>query len=176
MNQDPKASTPKLIVLSGLPGVGKSSIARELAREIGATYLRIDSIEQALRDSGALIQPMKDAGYRAAYSMAEDNLRLGCSVVADCVNPVSITRNAWREVAARAEVRIIEIEIRCSDAAEHRRRVESRTVDVPGLVAPTWEEVSAREYHSWDRDHLEIDTASETLEEILRSIRQILQV
>jgi predicted kinase len=34
-----------LIVFAGLPGSGKSSIARELAREIGAIWLRIDSIE-----------------------------------------------------------------------------------------------------------------------------------
>ena len=41
-----------LIVLGGLPGSGKSSIARELARETGAMWLRIDFIEQAIRESG----------------------------------------------------------------------------------------------------------------------------
>ena len=41
-----------LIVFSGLPGVGKTGIARELARTIGAVHLRIDSIEQALRRAG----------------------------------------------------------------------------------------------------------------------------
>jgi predicted kinase len=41
-----------LIVLRGLPGVGKTAIARELARTLGAVHLRIDSIEQALRSAG----------------------------------------------------------------------------------------------------------------------------
>ncbi|HTT19710.1 MAG TPA: AAA family ATPase [Candidatus Sulfotelmatobacter sp.] len=166
----------RLIVFSGLPGVGKSSIARELAYKINATYLRIDSIEQALRDSGALVQPMNEAGYGVAYALAEENLRLGRTVVADCVNPISITRNAWREVAARTEARILEIEVRCSDGAEHRRRVESRTVDVPGLVVPTWEEVLAREYHPWDRERLQVDSAVETPEQIVRMIRQMLNL
>ena len=39
-----------LIIFGGLPATGKTMIARELARQIGAVYLRIDSIEQAMRD------------------------------------------------------------------------------------------------------------------------------
>jgi predicted kinase len=42
-----------LIVFSGLPASGKSSIARALAQKTGAIWLRKDSIEQAIRDSGA---------------------------------------------------------------------------------------------------------------------------
>ena len=38
-----------LVVVSGLPGVGKTTISRELTRAIGAVYVRIDSIDQALR-------------------------------------------------------------------------------------------------------------------------------
>lgn len=164
-----------LIVFSGLPGVGKSSIARELAREIDAVYLRIDSIEQAVRDSGVITQPMNDAGYRVAYLVAEDNLRLGRTVVADCVNPIAVTRDAWRKTAERVGVEVQEIEVRCSDHAEHRRRVEARTHDIPGLVLPTWDEVLAREYHLWNREHVVLDTATCTPEENVAIVLRTLQ-
>ena len=41
-----------LIALGGLPGVGKSTLATSLARRIGAVHLRIDTIEQAMRNVG----------------------------------------------------------------------------------------------------------------------------
>ena len=65
-----------LIVFSGLPGVGKTCIARELARRIDAMHLRVDSIEQAIRASWNGVEPLNDAGYRVAYAVAEDNLRI----------------------------------------------------------------------------------------------------
>lgn len=43
-----------LIILGGLPGAGKTTIARELALRLGAVHIRIDSIEQATRDSGVI--------------------------------------------------------------------------------------------------------------------------
>ena len=153
-----------LIIFGGLSGSGKTVIARELACQIGAVYLRIDSIEQAMRESGVVKHRLDDAGYRVAYAVAEDNLRLGHTVVADSVNPISLTRDAWVEVANRARVGAVEIEIKCSDRSEHRRRVETRSSDIPGLRLPTWEDVVAREYHPWDRERLVIDTAAHTVE------------
>jgi predicted kinase len=84
-----------LIIFGGLPGAGKTTIARELARQIGAMHLRIDSIEQAIRSSVRGLPSLDEAGYRVAYAIAEDNLRIGRTVVADSVNPLSITRDAW---------------------------------------------------------------------------------
>jgi predicted kinase len=164
-----------LIIFGGLPGVGKTVIARELARQIGAVYLRIDAIEQAIRDSGTLAQPLNDGGYRVAYAIAEDNLRLGRTVVGDSVNPLSVTREAWVEVAKRARVRALEIEVKCSDLSEHRRRVETRASDISGLRLPTWEEVVSRAYDCWDHDHFVIDTAVGTIEESVATIREMLR-
>jgi predicted kinase len=151
-----------LIVFAGLPATGKTTLARALARRLGAVYLRADSIEQAIRDSGVVPGSLNDAGYRAAYAVAADNLALGRTVVADSVNPWMLTRDAWRQVGARAGVEVVEIEVVCSDREEHRRRVETRTTDVPGLELPSWHAVSTRDYRPWERERTVIDTAGQS--------------
>ena len=163
-----------LVIFGGLPGVGKTVIARELARRIGAVYLRIDAMEQAMRGSGVVSGPLNDAGYRVAYAIAEENLRLGRTVIADSVNPLKLTRDAWRGVAGSAQVRAIEIEVICSDTDKHRRRVESRVTDIDGLRLPTWDEVAGREYDTWDRERVVLDTASRTVEENIDAVRQLM--
>jgi predicted kinase len=152
-------SRPVLISFAGLPGTGKSSIALGLAVRISAIYLRIDTIEQAIRNSPGVRQAINEEGYRVAHAVAEDNLRLGKTVISDSVNPVQETRDAWREVANLTNSILIEVEVVCSDADAHRLRVETRKVAIPGLKLPTWEEVLAREYQPWNREHIMIDTA-----------------
>ncbi|WP_326544334.1 AAA family ATPase [Pseudorhodoferax sp.] len=158
-----------LIALGGLPGTGKSTVAREIARLHAATWLRIDVIEQALRTA----QPQAEvgaAGYAVAYALARANLALGQTVVADCVNPLGLTRAAWRAVAADAGVPVVEVELFCSDAAEHRRRVESRVADIAGLVQPNWAAVQQRAYERWTTPRLAIDTAQLGAAEAARTI------
>jgi len=98
-----------LIVFAGLPGTGKSTIARALAERLKATYLRIDSIEQALRACATLPAGVATEGYEVAYRVAEDNLRAGATVIADSVNPLAVTRDAWVAVAHRAAVPVVEV-------------------------------------------------------------------
>ena len=81
-----------LVIFGGLPGVGKTTIAQELARQIGAMHVLIDSIEQAIRDCTPVVPPPLEEGYRVGYAIARDNLRIGRTVVADSVNPLLITR------------------------------------------------------------------------------------
>ena len=81
-----------LVVFSGLPGVGKSTIARLLSARLRAAYLRVDTIEQAIRSGG--VGAVGAAGYEVANRLAVENLRLGRHVVADCVNPVAASRKA----------------------------------------------------------------------------------
>ncbi|MDF3833974.1 AAA family ATPase [Cupriavidus basilensis] len=148
-----------LIVLGGLPGTGKTTIARELVAHCSAVYLRIDTIEQALHSSNALAGEVGPLGYLVAYELARSNLALGLTVVADSVNPLAVTREAWRDVAASTSSGLIEVEIVCSDAAEHRRRVEGRSADIPGHVLPTWASVLRHEYEPWKTNRVVIDSA-----------------
>jgi predicted kinase len=152
---------PRLIVFAGLPGTGKSTLARELARQLRAVWLRIDTIETAIADEAT---PITDEGYRAAYALAADNLQLGLDVVGDSVNPWMETRDAWRDVGVRSGAKVLEVEVVCSDEAEHRRRAETRAADVPGLTPPTWRQIVDRDYRPWTRERLVIDTAGRDVE------------
>ena len=161
-----------LIVFGGLPGTGKTTIARRLAARWSATYLRIDAIEQAIRTAGIIAGDIGPAGYLVANALAASNLTNGLTVVADCVNPVHDSRQGWRATAARARAKIVEIEILCSDPAEHRRRVETRESDIDGLVPPTWQDVLGRDYEPWEASHVVIDTVSLTPDEAIAVIER----
>jgi len=140
-----------LVVMTGLPGVGKSTLARARAARLDGVPLRIDTIEDALVRSGVVARAggwaaAPDAGYQVAYALAEELLGAGRLVVADCVNPFDETRAAWRAVGVRAGVPVLEVEVVCSDEAEHRRRVEQRAAEPADVPRPTWLEVLDRRY------------------------------
>ena len=146
-----------------MPGSGKSTIAEEFAIRIHAVYIRIDTIEQALRDLCDV--DVQGEGYGLAHRIAADNLRAGNNVIADSCNPITLTREGWQAVALEQGLQFQNIEAICSDSAEHRRRVEERHVSVPGLALPTWQQVIDREYHKWNVDRLVVDTAGRTVKD-----------
>ncbi|MFF4364126.1 AAA family ATPase [Streptomyces sp. NPDC001604] len=152
-----------LVVIGGLPATGKTALARLPAAKIGAVHVRVDTIEQALVRSGPARHPVGPAGY--VVGSAEEQLRQGLSVIAEPVNPPAVTRGARRDAAVRAGVPWVEVEVVCSDPAEQRRRVASRSVDIPGLPLPDWEEVVGRQYEPWNRERIVVDTAGTAPEE-----------
>jgi hypothetical protein len=83
-----------------------------------------------------------------------------------------VTRSAWREVGARHAARTVEVEIICSDLDEHRRRAQTRTSSIPGLVLPTWQEILDREYEPWAHRPLVIDTAGTDADTAVLTISQ----
>lgn len=152
---------PTLFIFSGLPGSGKSTLAKELAKVTNASYLRIDTIEQAIRDLCDF--KVEGEGYRLSYRVALDNLKLGNSVIADSCNPIELTRKEWSDVAIEAGASFVNIEIVCSDKSEHHRRIETRHAEVSGLKLPSWEQVQNREYHPWKSERIVIDTARKNI-------------
>lgn len=166
---------PVLISVGGLPATGKTTLARLLAGMLHAAYIRIDSIETAIaraeggfRETNGWDLP---PGYVVGYDVAADQLRTGLDVVADSVNPLHASRDAWRAAGRAFGARVVEVEVVCSDADEHRRRVEGRVLDIPELTNPTWQRITGREYDPWERDRVVVDTAVLGAEECARAVR-----
>lgn len=149
-----------LIIFSGLPGSGKSTIARALAQRLGAVYLRIDTIEQAIRAAEQADHEMGPAGYFVAYGLARENLALGSIVITDSVNPMRLTRDAYHEIALSVGVSCLDVEVVCSNPKLHRERVESRMADIAGFALPDWQAVINRDYQPWNSERLVLDSAT----------------
>nr|WP_315456855.1 AAA family ATPase [uncultured Prevotella sp.] len=159
-----------LFIFSGLPAVGKSTLARFVVKEFGAVYLRIDTIEQGLKDLCRI--NVEGEGYRLAYRMATDNLQLGNNVVADCCNPIELTRREWEEVAVNNNCRFVNIEVVCSDKTEHKKRAEQRNTEVANMKLPVWDDIENREYHEWHKSHIVIETAGKTIKQCQTELKE----
>ena len=164
---------PTLYIFSGLPAAGKSSLAKLLAREINATFLRIDTIEQGLRDLCNL--SVEGQGYRLTYRIAADNLKAGNNVIADSCNPIQLTRDEWNQVAVDAEASFVNIQVVCSDTKEHQKRVETRINEIENLNLPSWSQIQNREYHDWTQERIVIDTAGEAVEESFKRLLELIK-
>ena len=132
---------PLLIVVAGLPGTGKTTLARPISRRVGACYLRVDAIETALaRHSGPVSGP---EGYAVATEVARSNLLIGQSVVVDAVCPVPESRTVWADLAVEVSAKLVIFETQLADRDEHERRVSARTPDIQGHQVLTWDSVRA---------------------------------
>lgn len=168
-----KMNTPKkptLFIFSGLPASGKSTLAKFLARKLKAAYLRIDTIEQGLRDLCKI--DVQGEGYRLSYRIVEDNLKLNINVIADSCNPVNLTRDEWEDVARSSNSDFVNIEVICSDKDEHKKRAELRKPEITNLKLPGWEDIENREYHIWRKDRIIIDTAGKSIQECEIELKQ----
>ncbi|NOI60807.1 AAA family ATPase [Vibrio coralliilyticus] len=165
---------PILYIFSGLPASGKSTLAQHLAQHTSSMYVRIDTVEQGLRDLCSF--KVEGEGYRLSYRIIEDNLRLGISAIADSCNPIELTRREWCDVATSVDARFVDIEIWCSDKEEHKHRVQTRPNTVKNLVLPNWEQVENRHYEAWPDDIIRIDTAGKSIEQAFTELLDKLEV
>jgi len=150
-----------LIVISGLPGTGKTAVAAGLATRLSAVHLSIDSIEDAILGAGlARGWEVGVAAYEATRAAAEQNLVLGRVVVVDAVNDTNAARQTWRNAADRAAAALRFVMLNCTSVEEHRRRLEGRRRSLPHIPEPSWEQVLARAfaYEPWTDDCVIVDT------------------
>jgi predicted kinase len=149
-----------LAVFAGLPGVGKSTLAAQVAAVLPAAVLAVDTVDFTLQRYQVTEPRPGFAAYGVVAALAEVQLQIGHHVIIDAVNPVKTARQLWVDLADRLDVPLRVVEVVCGDDTEHRRRVEARYAarDYDGI--PDWVRVLERqaEYEPYLGPRLVVDT------------------
>jgi predicted kinase len=163
----------QLVIFSGLPGTGKSTLAEIVGRKLCIPVFAKDWLEAALVRSG-LREPLPCAerlgyaGYELLTTLAERQLQSGQSAVLDSVATFERIRQQWRDLAARYEAKFCGVECICSDERLHRNRLNGRQRHIPGWYELSWANVLAvrERFEPWADSHLIVDAVNPVDENI----------
>lgn len=167
-----------LIAFSGLPGSGKSTLAEALAKRLQWPLFSVDPIESAILRSGfARSFETGLAAYLVAEALAEEQLKLGHSVIIDAVNGVPEARQMWRDLAERHQTRLIAIEC-VLDRDIHRQRIEARVRSLHGFAEVTWDDVERQRsaFAAWHEPRLVLDSGDAVEANMARAMQVIREV
>lgn len=131
-----EAGRVRLVLVGGLPGTGKTTVARGLADQVGAVLVRSDELRRSLPESRRYDPAATDAVYAQMLHRAADLLARGEQVVLDATWADASHRALARAAAGEVAADVVEIE--CEVSAEvARERIRTRLEDGSDLSEAT---------------------------------------
>lgn len=174
-------SRPCLILIVGVAGSGKTTLAKEILRRLWAVYLDNNHIVDAFfphTRNGRAYEKLRPCFYRALYTIVEENLKRGNSVVLDAPHVKEMQDSGWRRsiksMAARTNAQLIVIRCRCAERLL-RTRLRVRGEKRDRWKLDHWKEFLTEQPIDVPMvfSHLDIDTAEDLSSNVKLALRHI---
>jgi predicted kinase len=139
----------KLILFSGLPGTGKSTLAMRLARELQLPLVCIDDVIGDVPENAGI--PFWDSRVDILLDVVRTQLEVGLSVIVDSVF-MNMDRNHAQELARKYQARFLPMYIYVSDENVWKERVDARYRKLNDKDVATWERIQhqRQRFRTWE--------------------------
>ena len=167
---------PFLVMLSGLPGTGKSYFARELVKRVPFLVLESDRLRKALVPDPKYTPNEHSRVFAACHLLLEEYLGQGRRVLFDAANLTEKIRQPVYQMAGRASAPLVVIRFIAPEDTVRRRLAERAAGLDPGNYSDAGWLVHTRlrpGQQPIQREHLTVDTSRDiepALEEIARLV------
>jgi len=140
-----------LVIFSGLPGTGKSTLANRLARELRWPILRIDDVVHNVPENAGV--EFWDACVEVLLTLTESQLEIGLSVIVDSVF-MNTDRHHAQALAGKHQAHFRPIVTYLSDERIWEQRLTARYIELNNPAVATWEQVQRQRTHfrAWEPD------------------------
>lgn len=161
----------KLLLITGLPGTGKTTFAGALAEAIDARHLNSDKVRTDLDKRGQYDEQTKAAVYQEMLRQTEAALRDGDNVIVDATFYKRELREPYEELAKRRQVPIFWIELKAEEATVRERVAQKRAYSEADYEV--YRKVKAN-YEPLPAEHLALWSDQLTVEEMVEEAKRYL--
>lgn len=167
---------PAFIVVSGLPGTGKSHFCRQLAGRLPLVILNSDALRKTLFPSPSYHAEESGQLFQAIYRLIEDLLKKGIPLVLDATNLSERYRERLYHIADRQKARLILVRVEAPAEVVYERLQARSGEDYPEnhsdadwsvfqKLKPTVERIR--------RHHFTVDTSRDIAPVLKKIVREV---
>ncbi len=172
----PVEARPAFIVVSGLPGTGKSHFCRRLAKRLSYPVLESDTLRRELFPNPVYTSAESASLFRAIHHLIEDLLGRGTPVILDATNLSERHRRVLYDIAERTGARLVLVRV-VAPPDLVKSRLEARTGSGKATSDADWSVYRKLKptVDKIQRRHYTVDTSRDikpALEEIVREVKE----
>ena len=167
---------PVLVVVSGLPGTGKSYFCSRLAERLPSIILESDALRKTLFPQPSYSQTESTRLFKTIRLLVERLLKRGLSLILDATNLSERYREYFYSIADRLDVKLVLVSVEAPPFLV-KERLEARLKNPQEKSDASWEVYQKMSYsvEKIIRKHYVADTSRDitpVLDKIMREVRR----